>query len=131
MPGAVIIKHRDASMIGLPDFSITYRGHVLWCEAKLFVLPKKKIVSDDDWLKKAQKESPAQANTMQELNKASWSLYIIFIKKTKVIIADPASRAIISYSKPRDAVQLIQDLFTAWAEIPHPKLDHLELLTTP
>jgi hypothetical protein len=122
LPGAVIVKHRDASMIGLPDFSITYKGHVIWCEGKLFTPPKKKILSDDDYVRKAQEESPAQARMMYSMGKASWSLYIIWIKKTKIIVADPTSAVVISYSKPSQAAHLIVDLFNAWQEVPHPAL---------
>jgi hypothetical protein len=34
MPGCAVLKHNDASTAGIPDLSVTWRGHTAWLEVK-------------------------------------------------------------------------------------------------
>ena len=110
LPGCVVVKHRDASMIGLPDCSITYGGHVLWLEFKLFEW--KKWMDDFktnhdlgmELLRLATESAPTQRAMMDKLYQASASLYVIWIKKTSVLIVDPVRGSVICSPKTAGAV---------------------------
>lgn len=86
LPGAKVIKHRDASMIGLPDCSITWNKRIFWVEFKLWVPP----VSWDSnegapYLDLAEK-SPAQYAQMLEFGRqAHASFYLVWVKKSRFV----------------------------------------------
>jgi hypothetical protein len=122
MPGAVIVKHRDSSMIGLPDFSITFRGHVIWLEAKLYNMPKRFSYDWSIFLKKAQEGSPTQAAMMGRLAKASASLYLIWIKKTCLLVFEPISGQCKQVKNSSEGVELIYDILNQWDSPPFPGL---------
>lgn len=82
---AKVIKHRDASFIGLPDCSISYRKQTVWFEFKLWIPPK-------TWDQVAipvmdvASASRAQFQMMLDLGReASASYYIMWAKKSKHI----------------------------------------------
>lgn len=124
LPLAQVVKHRDASMIGLPDFSITHNTHVLWCEAKLFVLPRKwngdapGLASE--LTKKAQEDSPTQTEMMKKMHRASASLYVIFVKKTFVALVDPETLSAWTFNNSSLAAQFLADRMNHWTPVPFP-----------
>lgn len=114
LPGAVVVKHRDGSMIGMVDFSVTWKRRTMWGEAKLYELPKRKEMTVQDWLRKAKEESPTQAGMAERLNQTSVCLYFIWIKKTKLIVISPSGEAWLEFDEPRASargVQFVKDFF--------------------
>jgi hypothetical protein len=81
LPGAVVIKHRDASFIGLPDCSVTYNGRTYWLEFKLWQPPKKWDGTSCPVISIAEK-SPVQYKMMQRLNFAAVAFYVVWAKKS-------------------------------------------------
>jgi hypothetical protein len=82
--GAVLVKHADKSMIGLPDASVTYNKVTLWMEYK-FIGPKTKGVAAEfrswgNWSPDCVAEaSPTQYDMMQRLGKAGNALYLFWV----------------------------------------------------
>jgi len=124
MPEAVVVKHRDASMIGLPDFSVTYMGHVLWGEAKLVTVPKK---WDGHFYRQFYDQvrlaSPAQSTMMDKLCRASLALYFIWIKKTGLYVVNPLSQEYSLLKASTDGVALVKDIFYRWGNSNPPALN--------
>lgn len=118
LPGSVVIKHRDGSMIGMVDFSVTWEHRTMWGEAKLYALPRRKEMTVADWLKKAQDESPTQADMVRRLNRTSICLYFIWIKKVKLIVASPfgASWEFGDPGASAKGVGFVRNLFDEWDE---------------
>jgi hypothetical protein len=81
LPEAVVIKHRDASFIGLPDCSVTWGDRVTWLEFKLWQPPQKWDGETCDVPAIAAK-SPAQFDMMKKLNAAALAMYIVWAKKS-------------------------------------------------
>jgi hypothetical protein len=81
LPGAVVVKHRDASMIGLPDCSVTFNGRTWWIEFKLF----RPGARWDGRLNvpAIANASPTQREMMNRLLNASGgrALYLVWVKK--------------------------------------------------
>jgi len=78
LPYAVIIKHRDASFIGLPDCSVTFRGRVWWLEFKLITTKTFKVKD----IKKVAAKSPVQYKMMLRMDCAATEAnYIAWVKK--------------------------------------------------
>lgn len=130
LPGSVVVKHRDASMIGLVDCSVTYGGHVLWLEFKLYSVPR-----SWDWLEeasaleaaafllaKARKDAPKQFDLACRLHEASRCLYVVWLKKTCVFIVDPVSLACIRVKRTIQAVDLLKALMGGWPRSDDPQL---------
>lgn len=88
VPDAVVIKHSDKSMIGMPDASITLNKKTLWLEYK-FIGPKTKGVNaqfmrDGDWDSKVVAEaSPTQYEMMRRLATSGNALYIFWVLDPK------------------------------------------------
>jgi hypothetical protein len=84
VPGAVVVKHADKSMIGMPDASITHNKITLWLEYK-FIGPKTKGVTaqfmrDGVWdAQHVAESSPTQHNMMQRLAVAGHAYYIFWV----------------------------------------------------
>lgn len=79
LPDAVVIKHRDASFIGLPDCSVTFNGRVWWLEFKLLT----KTLSFGD-VERVAAKSPVQYKMMMRMDSAATEAnYIMWIKKTE------------------------------------------------
>lgn len=84
LPDAVIIKHRDASFIGLPDCSITYKGRIWWVEFKLVVKTHNWQITD---VEKVAAKSPVQYKMMMRLDAAATEAnYIVWLKKANCVI---------------------------------------------
>jgi hypothetical protein len=88
LPGAVVVKHHDASMIGLPDCSVHWGFRVMWLEFKLLVPGLR-----GGWFKpeKVATDSPVQHQMMCRLGQqchAAW--YVFWVKKSKrIVVWDP------------------------------------------
>ena len=81
LPDAVIVKLRDASFIGLPDCSITFRRYAFFVEFKLWQ-PQKRWDGKCDVQKIAEK-SPVQFEMMKRLYRSAMNAwYIVWAKKT-------------------------------------------------
>jgi hypothetical protein len=84
VPEAVVVKHADKSMIGMPDASITYNKKTLWLEYK-FIGPKTKGVTvgfmrHGVWSPHAvATSSPTQHDMMKRLAVAGNALYIFWV----------------------------------------------------
>lgn len=118
VPGALVFKHRDASMIGLPDCSVTYNQKAFWFEFKLFPMKKKWI----DWrtyfvivecMIEATKKAPAQRELMNRLAAQCPAYYIIWLKKTCVVFVHPLTLSITSFETTAQAVAFIAELLKA------------------
>lgn len=90
-PKGTLIKHRDAGMVGLPDFSYTSGGKTLWLEAKL--------VNYEDWMapiswpevaqrlvERFRRSADKQYETLTRLD----GLYLVCVKKTCVLFIEPS-----------------------------------------
>lgn len=84
LPGAVVIKHADRSMIGMVDASVTYNNKTVWMEYK-FISPGTKGVTtqfmrDGSWSPiEVAKASPKQFEFAQGLARVSHCLYIFWV----------------------------------------------------
>lgn len=84
VPEAVVIKHSDKSMIGMPDASITYNKKTLWLEYK-FIGPKTKGVTAqfmcDGWWSgyDVAAVSPTQFDMVKRLVMAGNALYVFWV----------------------------------------------------
>lgn len=119
LPGSAVVKHRDASMIGLMDTSITWQGRTIWAEGKLYNLPKAGDPGYEHWLQIAQEDSPTQAEFAKKMNRTSCCVYIIFIKKTCIYIGWPEGGEFVKVRKPAEAVERIFIMFDNWRKNPH------------
>lgn len=126
--GSIVVKHRDASMIGMVDTSITFQGRTLWAEGKLYALPRSGDPGPDFWRAKAMQESPAQARMVSNYNCTSACIYIIWIKKTCVYIGYDVGKMLKVADTPR-AVERIKVIFDNWQR--GPLLFRPSLFTTP
>jgi hypothetical protein len=123
--GSVVVKHRDASMIGLVDTSITWQGRTIWAEGKLYNLPHSGDPGYEHWLRIAQEDSPTQAEFAKKLNKTSCCVYVIFIKKTCVYIGwpdtggQPGPHVCVRVKNTSQAVERIFIMFDNWQKNPH------------
>jgi hypothetical protein len=127
LPLAEVIKHRDASMIGLPDCSITFNTHALWVEFKLYPMARAWEGLDDlalaaECLKKAVEESPTQASKVKSLHRASWALYVIWVKKTCVLVIDPVTLEFRRFKGSSPSAEWLSALLREWTSFPHPRL---------
>lgn len=125
LPGAVVVKHRDASMIGLVDCSVTYKTHVLWAEFKLYDWHDRFSTMNNKeralWcLEDSTKKAPTQRETAEALSRASACLYIIWIKKTQVLVVEPVTQSVVAGPSTAWAIELVADLFREWAPVPPP-----------
>lgn len=84
LPGAEVIKHRDGTMIGMVDASVTARKKTLWVEYK-FIGPQTKGVTAD-FMKKGQwspelvaKASPTQYDMACRLARAGRCIYLFWV----------------------------------------------------
>lgn len=104
----MVFKHRDASMIGLPDCSVTFNEKTYWLEFKYLLMKHKwdKIMEGREleamvkgpysgWLMIAleilaevSKKAPVQRELLDRLSVQTPTYYIFWIKKTKVILVD-------------------------------------------
>jgi hypothetical protein len=88
----VVIKHYDASRIGLVDCSVTIPDHrfTLWLEFKLWIPPKKWDGVTVPYLKIAHAEKGVQLATARSLN----ALYIFWVNKSAhVTLWDPRTES--------------------------------------
>lgn len=100
LPGAIVLKHHDASMIGLPDCQVMWVRKVAWFEFKLVVSPKRLEV-DERYLRAIALESPAQFRMLCRLQENSHlAFYIYWIKKmNRIVVVDPLSGMILKEVK--------------------------------
>ena len=88
LPGCVLIKHADKSMIGVPDASLTHNGRTVWLEYK-FIGPKTKGVTaqfmlDGVWSPEdVAAASPTQYDMVKRLAVAGHALYIFWVLDPK------------------------------------------------
>lgn len=93
LPGAVVLKHSDTSMVGLPDCSVSYRGKTIWLEFKLITPTKIEVHHNAErgwsfgryWIK-AREDSPTQAamvDKLDEQTQGAW--YIFWVRKCKAV----------------------------------------------
>lgn len=114
-PGAVVIKHHDASMIGLLDCSMTYANRIYWFEFKFY---EKKRKWDDMYsdaiaaeiFADIVKKSPTQWKMACALNQQAPTWYVVWIKKTCIMFLRPFDgRVMAVVSNTDDAVQFVLD----------------------
>lgn len=122
LPNAEIIKHHDASMIGLLDCSITHNDHIWWAEFKLFTPPVKwsypcgRIVDGKSAVAAADGEIPyekiaAESSTQfalaKRLARAARTWYIFWVNKTRrVDLWDPILKTSYRTSSTDEMVEL-------------------------
>ena len=88
VPGVVLVKHADKSMIGLPDASVTHNKRTLWMEYK-FIGPKTKgvyadFMRDGAWsIMDVVTASPTQYDMMCRLGRAGLSIYVFWVLNHK------------------------------------------------
>lgn len=119
MPKAVVVKHRDASMIGLPDFSVTVNTHVLWGEAKLYKWEGWMSPADPEALAgrlvtKARAGAETQNAMMNRLHEASCAVYVFFVKKSFVVMATPDLKWAGVFMRQSEAAEQLARWLTAW-----------------
>jgi hypothetical protein len=109
LPGAIVLKHHDASTIALPDCSVTWRKRTVWFEFKLWVptaewlrgassVPFEKIVSSH----------PTQLELCRRIAEQGHCFYVIWVKKSKhITIWHPAGYFInsVAYSSTPEVVE--------------------------
>jgi len=85
LPGAVVIKHRDASMIGMVDASVTFNNHTVWMEYKI-IKPVTKGVEGRAFMKTGvwsplavASASPTQFEFAKGLAKAGRCVYLFWV----------------------------------------------------
>jgi len=117
LPGAVVVKHADKSMIGMVDASVTYNKKTLWLEYK-FIGPKTKGVRggfmfDGDWSPSMVAEaSPTQFDMAKRLATAGHTHYIFWVLDHKalrkrvayVMVWHPISRECKKFATTADVV---------------------------
>jgi hypothetical protein len=93
LPGSEVVKHRDASMIGLLDCSVTWNKTISWIEFKRW-LPSKEWstrfehfgASVEIPFEKIAEESPTQYDMAKRMQvQASLCLYIVWVNRTRRI----------------------------------------------
>lgn len=112
LPEAVVIKHRDASFIGLPDCSVTFRGRVFWIEFKLWV-PGKRWDGQTCNVQAIAEKSPAQFDMMRRLYKSAIAqvFYIVWAKKSgRCFVWTPNSEG----GECANGVEISQASLVAW-----------------
>lgn len=114
IPRAEVIKHHDASLIGMVDTSITYQGRTIWAECKLYNLPRSGDPGFGHWLAKAREESPKQAIKADRLNVAACCLYIIWVKKTCVYVGWPDGSHHVKLSGTAELVRFMAGIIARW-----------------
>jgi hypothetical protein len=109
LKGSVVVKHHDASMIGLPDCSITWAKKIVWLEFKLYVPG----VRHQKTPAELAAESPTQHAMMCRLGlqaHAAW--YVIWWKKSKkILVWDPLSNEVLFEAKTTPE---LVDWITGW-----------------
>lgn len=83
LPGAVVVKHADKSMISMCDASVTHDKRTTWFEIKLF-RPPKRWDGETVPFKEIAEESKAQFAMMKALAREGYAYYIFFVAKTKL-----------------------------------------------
>ena len=84
VPGAVLVKHADKSMIGLLDSSVTYNKCTIWIEYK-FIGPKTKGVTSEFmrngvWSpEEVAAASPTQYEMAKRLAAAGHAFYLFWV----------------------------------------------------
>lgn len=102
LPQAVVFKHADAGLKGLPDCSVTYKGLTLWLEFKLLdsVSEAEDMVSA---IKKRLEKAPVQLRCVQALNRAGYALYIVWIRASKIVVFyNPVTESIVGSAGNND-----------------------------
>ena len=121
LPEAVILKHHDASFVGLPDCSVHWRGLSFWFEFKLWIPTK-------EWsrafslngletpmpYREIAEESPVQFELMKRMAiSASDAWYIFWINKTKYILLwHPITNTKIPVSSRAELLQQVVTMIT-------------------
>lgn len=110
---AVVFKHADVGMKGLPDASMTWKGSTLWMEFKLHQPARHKAwIGPQQALEYFQGESPVQAGVCKKLARASRCIYIIWRKKVKEVwLCDPEGLILLSFSS---STELANYLVQSW-----------------
>jgi hypothetical protein len=114
---AVVFKHNDAGLIGLPDCSVTWLGRTLWLEAKLLDVPtahkNMRFRTDDpvgDVIRKRLSQAPVQLETCRRLSRAGLCLYVIFFRKAGIYFYEPITESIIGTCAGQDeAVRWVEN----------------------
>ncbi len=93
LPGAIVVKHQDRSMIGLPDCSVTWgKRPSCWLEFKLVECPKKyQDFCELEWealARTAGQKSPVQWQFMMNAARQGLSFHVVWVRKTCVLIMD-------------------------------------------
>lgn len=115
LPQAVVVKHHDASMIGLPDCSVTYNHSVWWLEFKFFLLKRRWIGQTEEQVLREcihdiWEKSPTQWEMMLRMDTAATAFYIIWVKKTCVFLYRPLADGYQVCRSTQDAVQAMDNL---------------------
>lgn len=124
LPGAVVVKHADKSMIGMVDASATFNKKTLWMEYK-FIGPNTKGVTaefmrDGVWsLEAVASASPTQYEMAKKLAIAGHALYLFWVldhkairKKVAYVLAwHPVSKKAIRLTGNSEAVTLVHGMF--------------------
>lgn len=85
LPGCVVIKHADKSMIGMVDASVTYNKKTIWMEYK-YIRPATKGVVWREFMKTGEwspvavaSESPTQFDFAKGLARAGRCVYLFWV----------------------------------------------------
>lgn len=131
IPGAVLVKHADKSMIGLPDASITCNKRTLWLEYK-FIGPKTKGVNAKFMLTGAwfpnlvAESSPTQADMVRRLARSGHALYIFWVVDTKALkkkvgyisVWHPITGLHLNFNSNHDVVTFLRNTYFSDSNVP-------------
>jgi hypothetical protein len=116
LPTAVILKHHDAGMIGMPDCSVTYKG-TAWLEFKLLI-PSRRDAADPthdfvaDAIALCQK-SAAQYRLMCRLAANGPAWHLVWIGGMKIVVVfNPLQPALHATLPAKDLPLLVSQLIT-------------------
>jgi hypothetical protein len=114
LPKAVVMKHNDLGLIGMPDASVTWAGLTLWLEYKLEDGPRYSTEEDLTWfantIRKRLAKAPVQLQTCKKLAMAGNCLYMVWYRGIRLIsFFDPLFGEIIGTAQDTNQA-------TSWVE---------------
>lgn len=132
-PDAVLIKHRDTSMVGCPDASVTGNGRVVWLEYKFDLLKPwmNKMGTNElalELLRRHSKGAEAQRSMMNKLNLAAASLYIFWIHRTGIWVVDPVTLQVFHTDKVEHVCLLVENYLKGEEMLTYPNHLHLDFV---
>lgn len=124
LEGSVVFKHHDASMVGLVDCSVTWGGRTMWLEFKLYewqewMTGKTTYDIALRLVAKARKAAPVQWECANKLDAASKAFYVIWVKKSFVLLVNPScGEALMArYERTTGIIGHIAAIMRSWSQV--------------